>query len=148
MQNPRGENYEEVCKAHPDKYQEISNTINQMGDEWNPRLHLIIHSMVLGHIEQFGPAEEVFEKLMENHNLHPHSAIHALSSVFGEQIFAMLREGREFDSEAQEDQLKSLLNPKSKQHRDYVEPLKSGDPPKVHVIVFKINPERGVSQHP
>lgn len=54
-----------------------------------------------GHIEQFGSAEEAFEKLTEDHNLHPHSAIHALRSVLGEQIFAMLTEGREFLSKVE-----------------------------------------------
>lgn len=84
---------------------------------------------VLGHIEEFEPAEEAYEKLTQDYNFHPHSAIHALSSVLGEEIFGMLRERREFNPEVQKDQLKFLLDPKSKQHRDYVEPLKGGDPP-------------------
>lgn len=129
MQGTEGENYEAACEVHPDEYQDISSAINQMGDEWNPRLHLILHSMVLGHIEEFEPAREAFQELTEDYNLHPHSAIHALSAVLGEEIFGMLRERREFDPEVQKDELESLLDPASKKHRDYVEPLKSGDLP-------------------
>jgi len=124
-----GENYDQACQAHPDKYQETSSAINQMGDEWNPRLHLILHSIVLNQKEASEPVKEAFEDLTEEFNLHPHSAIHALSAVLGEEIFAMLKEGREFDPESQKKNLDRLLRPSSQEHRDYVQPLKDGKPP-------------------
>lgn len=130
MRELEGENYEKACQAHPEKYQDISSAINQMGDEWNPRLHLILHSVVLNHKEASKPVQEAFEKLTEEFNLHHHSAIHALSAVLNEEIFTMLKERREFDPESQKEELDKLLDPNSEQHKNYVEPLKDGKPPK------------------
>ena len=58
------ENYEKACQAHPDKYQNISSATNEMGDEWNPRLHLILHSIVLDQKDASEPVEEAFKKLV------------------------------------------------------------------------------------
>lgn len=129
MKNVEEENYQKACDAHPDRYQNISSAINEMGDEWNPRLHLMLHSIVLNQIDGTDQVSEAFEELTEDYNLHPHSAIHALSAVLGEEIFAMLKEEKEFDPETQKDDLEKLLDPKTKEHRDYVDPLKGGEPP-------------------
>lgn len=129
MKGMEGENYEKACQAHPERFQNISSAINQIGEEWNPRLHLILHSIVLNQMEEVEEVKETFDKLKEEHGLHPHSAIHALSAILGEEIFNVLKEKKELDSASQKEDLKALLNPNSKEHQNYVEPLTDGNPP-------------------
>ncbi|MFW6048578.1 MAG: DUF1841 family protein [Candidatus Bipolaricaulota bacterium] len=123
------ENYEEACQAHPREFQDISSATNQIGEEWNPRLHLLLHSIVLGQMEEMDEVRETYEELTDKHNLHPHSAIHALGSVLSEEIYDMLDERREFDPEGHAEELNNLLNRNSVEYRKYVLPLKHGKPP-------------------
>lgn len=129
MKRTEGENYDQACRAHPQKYQDISSATNQMGEEWNPRLHLIMHSIVLGQMEELDEMKKAYEELTQKHNLHPHSAIHALSSVLSEEIFDMLNQRREFNIEAHKKELDNLLNRNSVEYRKFVQPLKHGKPP-------------------
>ncbi len=129
MKEMEEENYARACQAHPGEFQDISSATNQRGEEWNPRLHLIMHSIVLGQMEELDEVRKIHEKLTQSHNLHPHSAIHALSSALSEEIYEMLNQGREFDTEAHKEVLDNLLNQNSVEYRKYVQPLKHGDPP-------------------
>lgn len=130
MESPDSNNYRKACEAHPDIYQDTSSAINEMEEEWNPRLHLIMHQMVLNQIDEVTAVKDAYEELTEEHNLHPHSAIHVLSNVLSEEIYDMLQTNREHDSEAYERKLSNMLSRNSTEYRKLIKPLKHGQPPK------------------
>jgi len=127
---PDSDNYGEACEAHPDIYQETSSAINEMEEEWNPRLHLIMHEMVLNQIEEVTAVKDAYEELIESHNLHHHSAIHVLSNVLSEEIYDMLQTEREYDAEVYERKLSNMLSRNSTEYRKLIKPLKHGNPPR------------------
>ena len=127
---PSSDNYQKACEAHPDIYQETSSAINEMGEEWNPRLHLIMHQMVLNQIDEVTAVKDAYEELTEKHKLHPHSAMHVLSNVLSEEIYDMLQTKREYDPEVYERKLSNMLNRNSTEYRKLIKPLQHGKPPK------------------
>jgi len=130
MQDPDSENYRKACEAHPDSYQDTSSAINEMEEEWNPRLHLMMHQMVLNQKEEITAVKDAYEELTEKHNLHPHSAIHALGNVLSEEIYDMLQTEREYEPEVYESKLSNMLNRNSTEYRKLIKPLKHGNPPR------------------
>ncbi|MBS3737300.1 DUF1841 family protein [Candidatus Bipolaricaulota bacterium] len=127
---PDSDNYRKACEAHPDIYQETSSAINEVGEEWNPRLHLIMHQMVLNQIDEVTAVKDAYEELSEKHKLHPHSAIHVLSNVLSEEIYDMLQTKREYDPEVYERKLSNMLNRNSTEYRKLIKPFQHGKPPK------------------
>ena len=130
MEGPDSKNYRKACEAHPDIYQETSSAINEMEEEWNPRLHLIMHQMVLNQKDEVTAVKDAYEELTEKHNLHPHSAIHVLNNVLSEEIYEMLQKKREYDPEVYERKLSNMLSRNSTAYRKLIKPLKHGKPPK------------------
>jgi len=131
MEKPsHSDNYRKACDAHPDIYQESSSAINEMEEEWNPRLHLIMHQMVLNQIDEVTALKDAYEELTEKHNLHPHSAIHVLSNVLSEEIYDMLKTNREYDPEIYERKLSNMLSRNSTEYRKLIKPLQHGKPPR------------------
>jgi len=130
VESPNSDNYRKACEAHPDTYQDTSSAINEMEEEWNPRLHLIMHQMVLNQIDEVPAVKDAYEELIESHNLHHHSAIHVLSNVLSEEIYDMLQTKREYDSEVHERKLSNMLSRNSTEYRKLIKPLKHGNPPR------------------
>jgi len=130
VEPPDSDNYRKACEAHPDIYQETSSAINEMEEEWNPRLHLITHQMVLNQIDEVTAVKDAYEELTEKHGLHLHSAIHVLSNVLSEEIYDMLQTKREHDPELYERKLSNMLSRNSTEYRKLISPLKHGKPPK------------------
>ena len=130
MAGQNSDNYREACEAHPDIYQETSSAINEVDEEWNPRLHLIMHQMVLNQIDELPAVKDAYEELIESHNLHPHSAIHVLSNVLSEEIYEMLQTKREHDPEVYERKLNNTLSRNSTEYRKLIKPFKHGKYPK------------------
>jgi hypothetical protein len=123
------QNFEEAREAHPPDMMETSEAVNHEGEPWNPRLHVLTHAAVLNQIEEVSAVNETFEELQSRFGLHPHAAIHALSSVLMEEIASMQANEEIYDADRHEQALDELTNPLADRHHTAVVNRKHGDPP-------------------
>lgn len=123
------QNLEEAREAHPSDMMETSEALNHDGEPWNPRLHVYAHAAVLNQIEEVPAVKETFEELQSKFGLHPHAAIHALSSVLLGEIISMQSNEETYNADRHQQALNELTNPLSDRHLTAVVPRKHGDPP-------------------
>lgn len=123
------DSFHEAQKVHPEEYATTSSAINEEGEEWNPRLHLVTHAATLDQMEELDEVKETYETLTEEFGLHSHAAIHALSYVLSELIFDMMSQDEEYDRDSHLQELEELTNPNSDLYQMVVQPREDGDPP-------------------
>ncbi len=122
-------NIADAVAEHPEGMMQTSEAYYEDGEPWNPRLHVILHAMVLGQLEELAAARETYEELQSKFGLHPHAAIHALGSSTMQEIFKIMKNREECDKSRLKKNLAELLDPDSEAHQMLVKPMQHGKAP-------------------
>lgn len=126
----RQEHLEQAMEAHPDGYFTVEeDQDDRSGETWNPRLHLTMHAVILGYVQNNEEVRETYETLTNKHELHPHSAVHALQGALSGLVEGVVSEASRYDPEQHREQLEALTTPGTDLFDKFVESVPPDTPP-------------------